>query len=41
MCLRAAVMGVQTVGELKQNRRLRAWKVVYWNYFVGLDALLH
>ena len=27
MCLRAAIMGVQTAAELKQNRHLRAWKV--------------
>jgi hypothetical protein len=39
--LRAAVTGVHTAAELKQNRRLRAWKVVYCDYLVSLDALLY
>ena len=41
MCLRAAAMGIQRAAKLKQNRRLRAWKVVHCNYFVDLDALLY
>jgi hypothetical protein len=35
-----AVTGARTATELKQNRPLRVWKVVYCNSFVDLDALL-